>query len=55
MLFALFVLITPDDAFVPSLVVLGLVVVGGLYFAKMLFFNREVLDAEPAAPPGTMG
>ena len=53
-LFALFVLITPADAFVPSLVVLGLIVVGALYFAKLLIFNREVLDAEPAAPAGSM-
>jgi amino acid transporter len=45
--FALFVLITPDDARVPSLVVLGLVVAGGLYFAYMAIFNRAVLDTEP--------
>ena len=31
----------------PDLVVVGLVVFGGLYFAKMLVFKREVLDTEP--------
>jgi amino acid transporter len=45
--FALFVLITPNDALVPDLVVLGLILVGGIYFAKMMIFNREVLDTEP--------
>ena len=29
------------------LIVLGLIVVGAIYFAKMMIFNREVLDAEP--------
>jgi amino acid transporter len=45
--FAVFVLVTPADAFVPDLVVLGLVLAGGVYFAKMMIFNREVLDNEP--------
>jgi amino acid transporter len=45
--FALFVLITPNDALVPDLVVLGLILVGGIYFAKMMILNREVLDTEP--------
>jgi amino acid transporter len=44
---ALFVLVTPADAFVPTLVVVGLIVAGGIYFAYMLIFNREVLDFEP--------
>jgi amino acid transporter len=42
--FAVFVLVTPADAFVPTLIVLGLIVVGAIYFAKMMIFNREVLD-----------
>jgi amino acid transporter len=46
--FALFVLVTPDDAFVPSMVVLGLIAAGLLYFTAMLVFNRGVLDREPA-------
>jgi amino acid transporter len=45
--FALFVLMTPNDAFVPDLVVLGLILAGGIYFAKMMIFNPEVLDTEP--------
>ncbi|MCG5433126.1 amino acid permease [Mycobacterium sp. MYCO198283] len=44
---ALFILTTPDDAVVPNLVVLGLIVAGGGYFATMLLVNRQVLDAEP--------
>ena len=44
---ALFVLVTPGDATVPTLVVLGLILAGGVYFAYMLIFHREVLDTEP--------
>lgn len=45
---ALFVLVTPSDALVPNVIVVGLILVGGIYFAKMMIFNRGVLDAEPA-------
>ncbi|WP_418004230.1 APC family permease [Mycobacterium sp. PDNC021] len=45
--FALFVLVTPDSARVPSFIVLGLIAIGVGYFVKMLVFNREVLDTEP--------
>jgi len=45
--FVLFVLVTPGDATVPTLIVIGLILAGGVYFAKMLIFNREVLDTEP--------
>jgi amino acid transporter len=44
---ALFVLVTPGDALVPNLIVVGLIVAGGIYFAKMMIFNRDVLDADP--------
>jgi amino acid transporter len=44
---ALFALVTPGDASVPVLIVLGLIVVGGIYFGYMLVFNRKVLDTEP--------
>jgi amino acid transporter len=44
---ALAALVTPGDASVPVLIVGGLVVAGGIYFAYMLMFNREVLDTEP--------
>jgi amino acid transporter len=56
---ALFALVTPGDASVPVLVVLGLILAGGFYFAYLLIFNREVLDTEPgedifaAAPAAT--
>ena len=57
---ALFVLVTPDDALIPSLIVLGLILAGGVYFAKMMIFNREVLETEPgdddfAAAPKAAG
>ena len=43
----LFVLVTPGDATIPALIVLGLILTGGVYFAYMLLFRREVLDSEP--------
>jgi amino acid transporter len=46
--FALFVLTSPADAFVPSLVVVALILSGGLYFAWMLIFNRDVLESAPS-------
>jgi amino acid transporter len=45
--FVLFVLVTPGDAAVPALVVVGLIAAGGAYFVYMLIFNRQVLDTEP--------
>jgi amino acid transporter len=56
--FVLFVLLTPGDATVPTLIVIGLILAGGVYFAYLLIFNREVLDTEPgedifAAAPAT--
>ncbi|MGX9675410.1 APC family permease [Mycobacterium sp. HM-7] len=45
--FALFVLVTPDSARVPSAIVLGLIAAGIGYFVKMLVFDRGVLDHEP--------
>ena len=44
---ALFVLVTPKSNFIPVLVVVGLILVGGMYFAYMLIFNRNVLETEP--------
>lgn len=44
---AVFVLVTPSTARVPSIIVLGLIAAGVAYFVKMLVFNREVLDTEP--------
>jgi amino acid transporter len=45
---ALFVLVTPADALVPNLIVAGLILAGGVYFAKMMIVNRQVLEAEPS-------
>jgi amino acid transporter len=44
---AVFVLVTPTSNFVPALVVVGLILAGGVYFAYLMIFNREVLDTEP--------
>lgn len=44
---ALFVLVTPPAAFVPVLIVAGLLVLGGVYFVWILRFNRAVLAVEP--------
>lgn len=48
--FSLVALMSPSDSLVPDLIVLGVVSAGGLYFAKMLIFNREVLETEPGDP-----
>ncbi|MDI6029084.1 amino acid permease [Corticibacterium sp. UT-5YL-CI-8] len=44
---ALFVLVTPDEAWVPVLVVLGLLVVGAVFFLIQLIFDPKSLDAVP--------
>jgi amino acid transporter len=51
LVFALFVLVTPNAALVPAMIVLGLMVVGGLFFLSILVFNREALDSLPEAQP----
>ncbi|MFV9634493.1 APC family permease [Mycobacterium neumannii] len=48
--FSLVALMSPSDSLVPDLIVLGVVAAGGLYFAKMMIFNREVLETEPGDP-----
>jgi amino acid transporter len=48
--FGLFSLVSPAYALVPDLIVVGLLVGGGLYFAKMLVFNRSALETEPGEP-----
>lgn len=45
--FVLVVLSTPSDASVSYLIVVGLILAGGIYFAYMWFFRREVLEVEP--------
>ncbi len=44
---ALFALVTPGDASIPVLIVIGLIVAGGIYFAYLMIVHREVLDSEP--------
>lgn len=48
--FSLVALMSPSDSLVPDLIVAGVVSAGGLYFAKMMIFNRDVLDTEPGDP-----
>jgi hypothetical protein len=47
-IFALFVLVTPGDSTASNVIVAGLILLGGVYFAKMMIFNREVLETEPS-------
>jgi amino acid transporter len=48
---AMFVLVTPSKALVPVLIVVGLMLVGGLFFLGILIFDRKSLDSEPEAQP----
>lgn len=43
----LFVLVTPGDATVPTLIVAGLILAGGIYFAYLRLRNPDVLENEP--------
>ncbi|MEU0493933.1 amino acid permease [Mycobacterium sp. NPDC006124] len=45
--FVLFVLVTPGDNTIPVLIVVGLILAGGVYFAYLYFLHREILDTEP--------
>ena len=47
---AVIVLVTPAAALVAVLIVIGLLLVGGLYFVYLLIFNRGVLDTSPETP-----
>lgn len=44
---AVFIMVTPTSARVPIVIVLGLTLLGGLYFLKLWKFNRIVLETEP--------
>ncbi|MFD6875287.1 MULTISPECIES: amino acid permease [unclassified Streptomyces] len=46
-LVALFVLVAPAEALVSAVIVAGLLVLGGLFFAGMLLFDRESLRWAP--------
>jgi len=43
----LFVIVSPSSALTSILIAVGLLLAGGLYFAYLLIFKREVLDTEP--------
>lgn len=45
--FALVVLTVPGEAFVPDLIVVGLVLAGGLFFLGLLTFDHQALETEP--------
>jgi amino acid transporter len=42
-----FVLVSPPEALTAVLIAVGIVLVGGLYFAYLFISNREVLESEP--------
>jgi amino acid transporter len=44
---ALFVLMSPGEAGVPDLIVVGLIVAGGLFLLGLLKFRRQALENEP--------
>nr|WP_090276499.1 amino acid permease [Mycolicibacterium komanii]CRL69911.1 amino acid transporter [Mycolicibacterium komanii] len=44
---AVFIIMTPQSARIPAVLVGGLFVLGGLYFFKLRIFNRDVLETEP--------
>uniref|UniRef100_A0AAU2K3W1 Amino acid permease n=1 Tax=Streptomyces sp. NBC_00049 TaxID=2903617 RepID=A0AAU2K3W1_9ACTN len=46
-LVALFVLVAPEEALVSVVIVAGLLVLGGLFFAALLTFDRKALETEP--------
>lgn len=46
-LIALFVLVTPKEAFVSVVIVAGLLLLGGLFFLATLRFDRHAMETEP--------
>ncbi|MCV7298321.1 amino acid permease [Mycobacterium barrassiae] len=44
---AIFVILAPPSARVPTALVAGLFLIGGLYFFKLWTFDREILETEP--------
>ncbi|WP_329447621.1 amino acid permease [Streptomyces sp. NBC_01426] len=48
-LFALFVLVAPDEALTSVVIVAGLLVLGALFFLGMLVFDRQALASEPTS------
>src|SRR4051794_32454124 len=48
---AMFVLVTPDEAFVPVMIVVGLMLAGGLFFFFIFIFFPQTLANAPAPAP----
>jgi amino acid transporter len=48
---AMFILVTPNAAFIPAMIVTGLMLIGGLFFLGILIFDRKSLNSEPEAQP----
>lgn len=44
---ALFVIVSPPEAVTSIVIAVGLLLAGGLYFAYLWIFHREVLETEP--------
>jgi hypothetical protein len=44
---AVFVIVAPPSARVPIVIVVGLFLIGGMYFLKLWKFDRGVLETEP--------
>jgi amino acid transporter len=42
-----FVLVSPSQALTAALISVGVVLVGGMYLAYLMIFNREVMETEP--------
>jgi hypothetical protein len=42
-----FVLVSPSQALTADLISVGVVLVGGMYLAYLMIFNREVMETEP--------
>jgi hypothetical protein len=42
-----FILVSPPEAMTSVLISIGIVILGGLYFAYLLITNRDVLESEP--------
>ena len=49
---AMFILVTPNAAFIPAMIVTGLMLIGGLFFLGILIFDRKSLDSEPRGATG---
>ncbi len=47
LVFAMFILVTPNAALVPAMIVGGLMLIGAAFFLGILIFDRKSLDSQP--------